>query len=311
MNARWFFSTRWRQTWFALAMLVIAICAVILLRWLAIERHRQAQIDAVWAPAPEGMVLVPAGYFLMGSDSPDADADVPRLQRVFLPAFYIGQHEVANAEFREVFPGHEFPEGEEEMPVTAVLRPEALEYCARRGGYLPSAAEWEKAARGTDGRQWPWGNDFRPECANIGRLDADARAQLEARGIECGVRGPRVKVRVGSYPCGASPYGALDMAGNVWEWCADWYSEDYYRTRAAQDPPGPGTGQFRVLRGGSWVPYPDNCRTTFRFKNSPVLLSEDYGFRVCIRPATATVATESPAAGVCHWVGENGGGRMR
>ena len=278
MNARWFFSTRWRQTWFALAMLVIAICAVILLRWLAIERHRQAQIDAVWAPAPEGMVLVPAGYFLMGSDSPDADADVPRLQRVFLPAFYIGQHEVTNAEFREVFPGHEFPEGEEEMPVTAVLRPEALEYCARRGGYLPSAAEWEKAARGTDGRQWPWGNDFRPECANIGRLDADARAQLEARGIECGVRGPRVKVRVGSYPCGASPYGALDMAGNVWEWVSDIYTDPRPPLEFRWEPQPRG-----LIRGGAYGYGPDAARTWFQAFESPDATCNDVGFRMAMR----------------------------
>jgi formylglycine-generating enzyme required for sulfatase activity len=259
-------------------MLVIAICAVILLRWLAIERHRQAQIDAVWAPAPEGMVLVPAGYFLMGSDSPDADADVPRLQRVFLPAFYIGQHEVANAEFREVFPGHEFPEGEEEMPVTAVLRPEALEYCARRGGYLPSAAEWEKAARGTDGRQWPWGNDFRPECANIGRLDADARAQLEARGIECGVRGPRVKVRVGSYPCGASPYGALDMAGNVWEWVSDIYTDPRPPLELRWEPQPRG-----LIRGGAYGYGPDAARTWFQAFESPDATCNDVGFRMAMR----------------------------
>lgn len=278
MNARWFFSTRWRQTWFALAMLVIAICAVILLRWLAIERHRQAQIDAAWAPAPEGMVLVPAGYFLMGSDSSDADADVPRLQRVFLPAFYIGEHEVTNAEFREVFPGHEFPEGEEEMPVTAVLRPEALEYCARRGGYLPSAAEWEKAARATDGRQWPWGNEFRPECANIGRLDADARAQLEARGIECGVRGPRVKVRVGSYPCGASPYGALDMAGNVWEWVSDIYTDPRPPLEFRWEPQPRG-----LIRGGAYGYGPDAARTWFQAFESPDATCNDVGFRMAMR----------------------------
>lgn len=278
MNARWFFSSRWRQTWFALAMLVIAICAVMLLRWLAIERHRQAQTDAAWAPAPEGMVLVPAGYFLMGSDSPDADADVPRLQRVFLPAFYIGQHEVANAEFREVFPGHEFPEGEEEMPVTAVLRPEALEYCVRRGGYLPSAAEWEKAARGTDGRQWPWGNEFRPECANIGRLDADARAQLEARGVECGVRGPRVKVRVGSYPCGASPYGALDMAGNVWEWVSDIYTDPRPPLEFRWEPQPRG-----LIRGGAYGYGPDAARTWFQAFESPDATCNDVGFRMAMR----------------------------
>ncbi|MGI5816651.1 MAG: formylglycine-generating enzyme family protein [Armatimonadota bacterium] len=278
MNARWFFSSRWRRTWFALGVLVLLIATAAFARWLAVERHIAALMEAEYAPPPEGMVFVPAGYFWLGSDSPDADGDVPALQRVFLPAFYIGEHEVTNAEFAEVFPDHEYPDGEGNMPVTAVLRPQALEYCERLGGYLPTGAEWEKAARGTDGRQWPWGNEFRPECANIGRLDAAALERLEQRGIDCAVLGPRVKMEVGSYPCGASPYGAMDMAGNVWEWVSDIHV----------DPRPPLDLRWRpiergVIRGGAYGYGPDAARTWYQAFEDPKATCNDVGFRMAMR----------------------------
>lgn len=277
MNAKWFFSSRWRQTWFALGVLILLISAALFARWLAVERHRKALMDAEYAPPPAGMVFVPAGYFWMGSDSPEAGPDVPELQRIFQPAFYISEHEVTNAEFAEVFPDHQYPDGEDDMPVTAVLRPEAIEYCARRGGHLPTGAEWEKAARGTDGRQWPWGNEFRPECANIGRLDADARAELEERGIECGVLGPRVKVAVGSYPCGASPYGALDMAGNVWEWVSDIYVDERPPLTWNWEPIERG-----IIRGGAYGYGPDAARTWFQAFEDPAATCNDVGFRMAM-----------------------------
>lgn len=283
MNAKWFFSSRWRRTWFALSMVVVLVCAVIAARWLAIERHRMALMNAKYERPPEGMVLVPAGYFWMGTDSPDTSDDIPELQRVFLPAFYIDEHEVTNAEFAEVFPDHQYPPGEEDMPVTAVLRPEALEYCRLRGGHLPTGAEWEKAARGSDARQWPWGNEFRPECANIGRLDAAARERLEARGIECGVLGPRVKVEVGSYPCGASPYGAMDMAGNVWEWVSDIYTDPRPPLELRWEPIERG-----IIRGGAYGYGPDAARTWFQAFEDPSATCNDVGFRMAARAQPLT-----------------------
>ncbi len=274
-SAEWFFSSRWRRTWFALGVLILVISGVLFARWLAVEQHRKYLMGAEYAPPPEGMVFVPAGYFWVGSDSPEAGPDVPDLQRVFLPAFYIDKHEVTNAEFAEVFPEHEYPEGQGDMPATAVLRPEALEYCEQRGGHLPTAAEWEKAARGSDARQWPWGNEFRPECANIGRLDADARVRLKARGIECGVRGPRVKVEVGSYPCGASPYGALDMAGNVWEWVSDIYTDPRPPLELHWDPI-----ERAIIRGGAYGYGPDAARTWFQAFEDPAATCNDVGFRM-------------------------------
>ncbi|HCA48346.1 MAG TPA: hypothetical protein DEP45_13635, partial [Armatimonadetes bacterium] len=108
MNPRWFFASRWRRTWFALGIMVLLTTAAISARWLAVERHRQALMEADYPSPPPGMVLVPAGYFWIGSNLPDTDADVPPLQRVFLPAFYIGKHEVTNAELAKVFPEHKY-----------------------------------------------------------------------------------------------------------------------------------------------------------------------------------------------------------
>jgi formylglycine-generating enzyme required for sulfatase activity len=124
-----------------------------------------------------------------------------------------------------------------EQPVTCVDWFRARDYCAWRGARLPTEAEWEKAARGTDGRLFPWGNE--PITC--------ARANLLAS--NCGESGP---IDVGSKPAGASPYGALDMAGNVFEWVSDWYDAAYYVTSPDQDPQGPPNGTVRAMRSASW-----------------------------------------------------------
>jgi len=160
--------------------------------------QRSALVSATYPPAPEGMVFVPPGSFLIGSANPDAPDDEGRLRTEFLPAYYIDQYEVTHEQYRAYDPSHVVPPGKERYPVTGLSLEEARAYAAGTGKRLPTAAEWEKAARGSDGRAYPWGDEFEEGLANLGGKD-DLMA-------------------VGSFPKGVSPVGAYDMTGNAWEW---------------------------------------------------------------------------------------------
>ena len=196
------------------------------------------------------MIPIPAGEFVMGSNKGEND-DKPA-HTVHLDAYEIGKYPVTVAQYRKfcTATGREMPDApdwawENDHPMVYVTWFDAEAYCRWAGGRLPTEAEWEKAARGTDGRTYPWGDTWdKNKCAN---------RQL----------GLTSTVRVGSYPAGASPYGCMDMAGNVWEWCADWYDEDYYKTSPSGNPEGPSSGDSRVLRGGCWgyfdVRYGGRC----------------------------------------------------
>ena len=226
-----------------------------------------AEVQDDTAPAPKRveaginpkdgaeMVWVPAGEFLMGSTDDEGVRDERPQRKVYLDGYWMYKTEVTVAQYRKFCEAtnREMPEApewgwKEDHPVVNVSWHDAVDYAKWAGASLPTEAQWEKAARGTDGRVFPWGNEW----------DAGACANS----VSWSLKGTKP---VGSCPAGASPYGCVDMAGNAWEWCADWYDEAYYGNEApSRNPPGPASGGYRVLRGGSW-----NCgdRGPFRCAN--------------------------------------------
>lgn len=218
------------------------------------------------------LVFVPAGEFLMGSagQALDADEDEKPQHAVYLDAYWIDRTEVTNDMYRQCVaaggcgePAHSprySMSDHGNHPAVGVSWDQAVAYCAWAGRRLPTEAEWEKAARGTDGRLYPWGNGEPDES----RLNFDQRVDDT--------------VGVGSYPAGASPYGALDMAGNVWEWTADGYDEGYYANSPHENPPGGDSVNRRVLKGGSWNTHAHNVRSGNRFWGYPSRNDTD-GFR--------------------------------
>ena len=221
--------------------------------------------------APPGMVYVPAGEFIMGSD--EGDSDERPMHTVYLDAFYIDKTEVTNDQYRKCVEAGACDTPRKttyydnadyaQHPVVYVTWNDADAYCRWAGKRLPTEAEWEKAARDTGGRTYPWG----------GGIDCD---HAQYRGCGEGT------VPVGSKPKGASPYGALDMAGNVWEWVADWYDSGYYSQSPGRNPPGPDSGEERVVRGGSWLRNQWSARCADRLWYIPWYRPDDVGFR-CTR----------------------------
>jgi formylglycine-generating enzyme required for sulfatase activity len=221
------------------------------------------------------MVYVPAGEFTMGNN--DRARDAPA-HPVYLDGYWIDRTEVTNAQYRLCVQAGAcrapttcrwgqptFDDGARaNHPVVCVSWNDAQAYCQWTNAQLPTEAQWEKAARSTDSRAYPWGNAG-PDCS---------RAQYR----DCGAH----TVAVGGKGAGASPYGALDMAGNVWEWTADWHADDYYSRSPYENPPGPGPGSGKLMRGGSWDAGTDEIQTTFRNAIEPGLMADDVGFR-CAR----------------------------
>jgi formylglycine-generating enzyme required for sulfatase activity len=244
-----------------------------------------------WTPMEE--ILIPAGSFQMGCDSSNP-AESCRggeqlLHTVILDAYSIDKYEVTNARHQAcVDAGGCTPPGSvnsltrspyygtstyADYPVLNVTWHQARAFCAWAGGRLPTEAEWEKAARGSsDTRKYPWG-DSGPDCMKVNFTYYQNYDYHRCVGDTS---------RVGSYPSGASPYGVMDMAGNVWEWVNDWYSGSYYSVSPSVNPQGPATGSRRVLRGGSWFFNGDSVRSAYRGDLFPDDWSDVLGFR-CVR----------------------------
>jgi len=231
------------------------------------------------------LVYVPAGEFLMGADDHDsiADADEKPPHKVYLDSYWIDQTEVTNTQYAlceaagecrrplEISSStHEIYYGNSEFgdyPVIYVSWNDADDYCAWAGRQLPTEAQWEKAARGTDERIYPWGNN----------LPNHTLANYETAKKDVSMKG--------SYPSGNSYYGVMDIAGNVWEWTADWYNKSYYDTpESLNNPTGPIGGDERVKRGGSWGSSAITIRTTYRDKSNPLDQFDSLGFRCVYMP---------------------------
>jgi formylglycine-generating enzyme required for sulfatase activity len=237
--------------------------------WTAVRRARLCA--KVYEPPPPGMVLVPAGEFWMGSDDPNAEPDEQPLRKVFVRAFYLDRFEVTNRRYKEFKKDHRYPPGEDDLPVTFVLKREAEEFCRWAGRRLPTNAEWEKAARGTDGRTYPWGNEFRAERANIDRRSGIAATNAQA--CTSPLIGSKGKLAGGSFPKGVSPYGCQDMSGNVWEWVSDvWTDLTPFRLRPDGEPRG-------IIRGGAYSYSPRQARASYQGFEALDATCHDVGFR--------------------------------
>jgi len=248
----------------------------------SVDSRGQESVDAVWRPitvpatgppVPGDMINIPAGSFQMGCDPAyggGCSYDELPLHTVYLDAYAIDKYEVTNAQYAECVeagacgtyglkdsytrPSYYDNPTYADYPVIHVSWSFATEYCVWAGKRLPTEAEWEKAARGAwDTRAYPWGDDS-PTCTLANSYDNSTSSYCVGDTTE-----------VGSYPTGASPYGAMDMAGNVFEWVNDWYHTHYYSSSPARNPPGPERTLYKVLRGGSCHHWWGNVRVSDRY----------------------------------------------
>jgi len=228
------------------------------------QSQEKPAVAAPQAPPPEGaMVVVPAGEFMMGSAAGDSDEQPEH--KVYLDSFSMDVYEVTVGQYAAFLQakGIDQPSdwktmnqpANQKRPIANVDSTDASVYCKWVGKRLPTEAEWEKAARGTDGRIYPWGNEApTPLHANFGKPDWNNHAVLAP---------------VGSFEAGKSPYGIYDMAGNVWEWVSDLYDYNYYKVSPSKNPTGPSTGGTRAVRGGAWNSNPRAMRSSNRSLISP------------------------------------------
>lgn len=239
-------------------------------------KHRQEfQVSEITGKDGASMVLVSAGEFMMGDDTSGRNDERPA-HPVYLDAFYIDQYEVTTSRYAKFWQETNRPVPEYwsdqvlrqhgRKPVVGVDWSDATAYCSWAGKGLPTEAEWEKAARGTDQRVYPWGN----AAPNTTLANFDRGFDFKQYGV---------LTDVGAFEQGKSPSGAYDMAGNVWEWVADWYDTNYYSKSPKQNPRGPSSGELRILRGGSWFNGPASVRSATRGRLTPSTRDANIGFR--------------------------------
>ena len=265
------------------------------------------------------MVKIPAGKFKRGSTFQEIKGYLAECKKfdktcklwwfedeypdhlVYLKSYWIDIFEVNNEKYLEfvkatghrpaldstcqtekcregnLWKGESFPGRIRGQPVTQVSWYDADAYCRWKGKRLPTEAEWEKAARGPSGNKYPWGNSPPKSKATFMRK----------------WRGVYTMTEVGSYSTGVSIYGVYDMAGNVWVWVSDWYYRTYYRFGKKKNPKSPLDGEFKVVRGGSWVNFPNTLRSSLRRWSRPDVLFNDTGFRCAKDAVDETDATEN------------------
>ncbi len=253
------------------------------------------------SPADVDLVFIPAGDFIMGSNTDEPyfwGAEAPR-HTVYLDEFWIYSTEVTNAMYSACVAEKACPRpvqsysrthsdyytnsAYDDYPVIYVTYTGALAYCKWADARLPTEAEWEKAARGTDGRLFPWGNSSISQ--NLANFCDTGCPNPQSGEVESAFDdGYRDAAPVGSFPAGDSPYGVLDMAGNVLEWVADWYSAGYYSQSPYDNPLGPGSGSKHPVRGGSWYSGRAGLRTSARASLTPERSYDTLGFRCAVSP---------------------------
>ncbi|MFW6133793.1 MAG: formylglycine-generating enzyme family protein, partial [Planctomycetota bacterium] len=226
------------------------------------------------------LMWVPAGKFIRGSDSDVAGADEGPVRKIHLDGYWVYKYPVtveqykayckaAGKEFKPPWPQGMRADGDGDTYAAIANWYDARAYAEWVGGDLPTEAQWEKAARGTDGRAYPWGEQWDPDkCVSMENTLYEFNEGFRP---------------VGSHPDGASPYGVMDMAGNVWEWTRDWYRYEYYAEAPDENPTGPPSGANKVLRGGCSLYDWRFCRTTARFVQPPQVNNwTAVGFRVVV-----------------------------